>query len=165
MTALVRDKDYNIVLISDYEDIVEAFNILIKTTGAEFVAGELDSYDCSGYDNAYYLEFDNEEIWLGKAVWDDEKYYCFESDIAFVKDDFYKDYLTNNDDEGVIVFGYDEGESEKDLDDHVKFCMDDDECGFCCCIDDDNNHMKFKYKGNKKLNKEEISKIIDDYVF
>ena len=154
------------VLVGYYETVVAVLNWLIKMTDAEFTSGELNQPEIDGYDEAYFLEYDGEEIWVGKAYDENfHKYLYFEVDNAYVEEDFYDQYAKSNSTHNVIVFGFDDVNDDKAEDDGVSICMDDDECGFCFCIDNDVAHTKFKYRGNKKLTQEMVSNIINEYVF
>ena len=169
----VNKTDYEVVVVGYSDTIGELLTYLIKESDSILVNAEFSSPDIDGYEEAYYLIYDDEEIWVGKAQNDgSKKYILFDSEKTYVEEDFVDEYKkTNYLDDDVTVFKFDY-EDEDDIpwasdDDEkpVSICMDDDECGFCFCIEDENNHTRFKYRGNKKLTPEKISEIINEYMF
>ena len=163
---LTTDFEKDALIVGYYETIVDAFNIIMKLTDNNFVFGELHPAEFDGYDDAYYLECTGGEISLGKVRWSDkDKYIMFEFDKAFVEEDFIDDFLTNNEPNGVVVFGFDDIDRDDNEDDNdFTICMDDDRNGFCFCIQDDCGHTKFKYRGSKELSDDDVMKIIRDYI-
>ena len=160
------DTDNDVVVVGYSETIGELFNYLIKETDSELVDAEFSSPEIDGYDEAYYIIYDKEEIWLGRAYSEDHgKYIKFCHDMAYVEEDFLDDFKETNSVDNVVVFGFTDVNDEDEDDNNVSICMDDDECGFCFCIGDDVNHTKFKFRGNKKLTPEKVSEIINEYVF
>lgn len=164
----IGEQKKQVVVLGYYETIAALFNILMKVTDSEFIAGQLAPYEVDGYDEAYYLEYNADEIWLGKAQWEGhDQYLKFEWDETFCEEDFAEKYIKSNGDENLTIFGF------KDVHDDVpnkygsngNVCMDDDECGFCFCVEDGENHTKFKYRGSNKLTRDQVSKIINEYIF
>lgn len=158
------------LLIGYYDTIITAFNMLIKSSDAEFVAGEIDPYEWVSYDDAYYLEYDGEEIYVGRTVWKGhDRYLIFDGySVAFIEEDFYEDFCETNTTNNAIPFGFSDVNEQVDKqteDDQTSLCMDEDECGFCFCIGTDDNHTKFRYRGNKKLTQSEVGKMINEYLF
>ena len=161
-----HDSHVGVVVVGYYETIVELFNILIKTTDSEFISGELHPCEYDGYEDAYYIEYDNNEIWTGKARYDcSDDYVMFDEDIAYVEEDFLKDYLKSNNIDNVVVFGFSDVHDEKDNEHNPNtcLCMNDDNTGFTFCTENEFGHSKFKYKGNKKLTEDEAWEIVDKY--
>ena len=161
-----RDNDVGIAVIGYYETIVELFNVLIKTTDSEFIAGELHPHDYDGYDDAYYIEYDNNEIWIGKVRYDGSNDYVkFSEGIVYVEEDFLKDFLKSNDVDNVVVFGFLDvhDEIDKEYNSNTCLCMNDDDTGFTFCAENEFGHSKFKYKGNKKLTEDEAWEIVNKY--
>lgn len=159
-----------VVVVGYYETIAEIFNTIIHETDARFCAGRLYPPEVNDYDEAYYLSYDGEEIWVGECEWKSHnKYISFEFDRAYVEEDFYDKFLSNNSEDGVVVFGLSDVNDMDDAadihEDDVSLCMDDDGYGFCFCIGDDIHHTKFKYRGNTKLSRDAVSSIINSYIF
>lgn len=168
----LMDDFENVLIVGYYETIVEAFNLLMKLTDNEFVSGELYPVDYDNYEDAYYLECNGGQLYFGKARWNGhDKYIMFDFDKAFVEEDFLDDFLTNNDIDDVVVFGFEDVRETENVeksdgkeDGDYTICMDDDEKGFCFCINNDFEHTKFKYRGDKKLNRDEVMKMVHEYI-
>ena len=153
-----------------YDTIQELFNILIKSDNEyEFVAGQLEPEEWDNYDEAWYLQIDDDvEMYVGKMQYDGhDEYISLESDYDFVEEDFLDQYLENNSSYGVIAFGFDDVHDEPDgefdsADDEFNncLCMDKDNYGFTFCACNEYGHHKFKYRSNKKLTEDEAWDIV-----
>ena len=155
---MIQTKDPS-VLVGYYETVVDALNYLIKTTVAEFTSGELVDPDIDGYDDAYYLQYDGDEIWVGKAKYDDsDKCIMFDEKYAFVEEDFADWFTDVNKYCTVVEFGYDDVHDE----DPFCICMDDDKLGFTFCMEDEDGFTKFKYRGSSKLTEADIRKMLHE---
>jgi hypothetical protein len=144
-------------VVGYYETIVDILNWLIKNTDAEFVEGELHAYEYDHYEDAFVLEYYENEIYINKFA-NEHNHLTLSCDNTYVEEDFVDEYAeTNIMDEDVIIFGYSDVDNSNDGN---YFCMDDDLCGFCCCID----NTKFKYRGSVKLTTDMINKILNDFL-
>lgn len=161
---LNADDEKTIVIVGYYETIADIFNIFMKYTNYEFEFGELHPVEYDGYDDAWYAELSENKISLGRARWDDnDKYIMFDFDRAYVEEDFLNEFLESNNINNVTVFGFEDVHPRNDSEDS-NICIDDDDLGFCFCLSGNNEHVKFKYRGTEKLNRDMISDIIHEYV-
>ena len=151
----------SVAVVGSYETIVEIFNILMKSTDAEFVAGEIHPSYWDNYEDAYYLKYSNDELWLGKAVWENhDSYVLFDDDNVYVEEDYLDKYIESNNNDNLIVFCYGE---EKNTDDNYCMCLSEDGKGFTFCVEDEFGHGKFKYQGTKELTEKDAWEIIEKY--
>ena len=163
MIAYNSIEGHGCVAIGCYEVIVEILNTIIKNTSATFVNGELKKPDVDGYEDAYYIEYYEDELWLGKIYSELHKaYILIEADKVWVEEEFLDDYLNVNDAENVTVFSFDA--ADEDASKVPCLCLDDDELGFTCCYSDEDGHGKFKYRGSEKITKEKAWDIVHDYL-
>lgn len=154
-----------VLIVGFYEDVVEAFNMLMKETDAEFISGCLEDPSISGYENAYALSYTDDEIWIEKCYDDDSKRISmYDFDVAYVSEYFYDDFIKTNKTDNVVQFSFDEETVQKHDHSHDETCLcqTHDGTGFTFCIDDDTSHIKFEYKGMKKLTEDEIWQIISE---
>lgn len=162
MIAFNSIEGHHSVVVGSYEVIVEILNTIIKNTNAVFVNGELNMPDSDGYENAYYLEYAEDELWVDKMYNEMHKrYLTIEADRVWVEDEFSNDYLDANDAKNVIIFEFD-----SELEDPSKvpcLCLDDDALGFTCCYNSELGHGKFKYRGSEKLTEEKAWDIVYNY--
>ena len=156
------DDGCSISVVGTYETIIKIFNDLIKSTDADFVAGEIYSPDWDNYDDAYFLEYTDEKIWLGKAIWEGHDCYIqFDSNTVYVEEEFLDKYFVrDNDNNKLIVFKYAE---EEFADDNYCMCLSEDGKGFTLCVEDEFGHSKFKYQGTKELTEKDAWEIIEKY--
>lgn len=152
------------IIIGYYDTIVDAFNYIIKNSDANFAEGELNSPEWDGYDDAWYLDYSEDEIYLGKAYNNEsDRYFMFEGDLVYVEEDFVDGYLKTNDKENVIVFGFDDIEEDDNTPSDKTgtcLCLTDDKMGFSFCADNEYGHQKLVYRGNKKLTEDEAWSIV-----
>ena len=158
--------DTNVVLVGCYDTVIDAFNILIKETDAEFVAGELNMPEWDGYEGAWYVDYSQDEIWVGKALNErNDKYLLFEADFSFVEEDFESEYKATNGEDNLVVFGYNDVEDGYDHEHHgTCLCLDEDKLGFTFCFQGDGDYRKFRFRGNHKLTEDEAWKMVRDYM-
>lgn len=159
------ENDENVFIVGSYDYISGMMNTLIKNIDKmEFVFGELSPAEIDGYDEAWYLEVSDYEIYTGKMYNDlHKKYVMTDADFAFVENDYLTKYLESNPGDNVTVLTYD----DENLDvDNPCICVTDDRKGFTCCVDFcdpecGETHTKIVYRGDKVLSDKDIMEIID----
>lgn len=175
VNAMVGYLRYNLSVgvIGDYETIAYIFNKMIKNTNAEFVAGELDDGD----GEPYYLDMDQDTIWVDKAIvkGEKDKYVAMGSDKIFIEDVYAADYFKTNKSDKVTVYSYGE-QSKKPKDEVVNkkndapldcysISVNDDKKGFTFNGNYGNGKYKMEYRGSKVLDDDDIAKLLNIYVF
>ena len=157
--------DRDAVVIGTYETVVDAFNYLMKNTDSQFVCGELELPEMDGYDDGWYVIFDKNEIWTGKIKTSDH-YDCvaFDCDYAYVEYGFEEAYLSNNTDDGMVVFTYSTNTNGNVNDHPCVIYMNDDNTGFTFCFKNDLVDKKFQYVGNIPLEFRDIVNIVEQYM-
>lgn len=131
--------------------------------GYDISSCEIKNPEFDGYEDAYYIEISDGEIWCGKMMIENhDRYLHMENDMTYVEEDFADDYfMVNNDQMPKIIFGFKDVHSENDDgDDSPCLCLDEDRTGFTFCLCDGVHNVKFKYKGNKKLTMNEAWDIV-----
>ena len=154
----------DVAIVGYYETILFVLHELIRE-GYDISSCEIDKPEFDGYEDAYYIEISNGEIWCGKMMAEDHDHYLYmENDMTYVEEDFTDDYfMVNNDQMPTIIFGFKDVHSENehdDSDDSPCLCLDEDRTGFTFCLCDGTQNVKFKYKGNKKLTMNEAWDIV-----
>lgn len=148
------EQTHNVILIGYYSEIIEVANALIKETNAEISNANIYSPDYDEYDDAYYLEVIDDEIWIDEAQSDGVMSYFGDSEgEVFVGVDFIDEYLKINPDKNLTAYSCDDFVllTEDESKGEPCLCMDDDGMGFTFCIHDKDSEYKFKYKSDKKL--------------
>lgn len=154
----------DIAIVGYYDTICYLLNELVRAD-YDIISCELHDQAYDGYEEAYYMEIVDGNIWCGKMQYEGhDTYIHMENDFTYVEEDFEKEYLKSNPDSLHISFGFtdiyeDEDNSE---DDAPCLCFDNDHRGFTFCLNDDGHHIKFKYKGNKTLTMDEAWEIVSE---
>jgi len=158
-----EDASKDVAIVGCYETICDVLNELVRN-GIDIISCELHDPEYDGYEEAYYIEVARGGIWCGKMQYEGHDYYLqLMDDVIYVEeyfiDEFLESFNSNDSTSHVVIFGFDNfGE-----DDEVPcLCFDDDYKGFSFCMCDDGYHLKFKYKGSKKLTMDEAWKIISE---
>lgn len=164
--------DNLIVAIGCYETVADILNYLIKHTDSNFVSGELNEPEWDGYDEAYYIEYSSDEIYVGKAAVikkdttgkETATYIGYGADKVFVHTDYLNGYLKNNSEDGVVSFMFFE-DTDEEYSDNPCIFTDKDNKGFTYCDYSDDGYYQYTYRGVNKLSEEDIKKILDKFVF
>ena len=161
-------EDINVV--GDYYDIRDILNTLIAYAGAVFVSGELIDPEFDEYEDAYYLNYADGEIIVGKMYNDIHKKYIYlEPSHTFLNGAFVKKFLETNPGENVTIYSYEEFENEdefvtEDGHNHECVCAKDDGHGFAVCAHRDGDVFKLEFHTTEKLTDEDIKYLATDFL-
>lgn len=164
----IGDKYNMISVVADIDEVWDIFMYLYNEYDIKYDYINIDRYE---YKNHYYLSVTNYddiyEVNIEPAFNDEKNCYFSSTGKVYVKHDIYQKYIKDINDNKYVrpeeTVAWSIGDEEEDNDADFKFCVDDDEMGFCVCHDCGNGYYReFKYKGNRKLTDKDINRILNE---
>lgn len=161
------NRENDVTVVGYYDTIIEILNYCMRDGNNDFclVSCDIAPPDFDGYDDAYMIQFDvvNGKMYVEKAAAESGKYLIVLDDLVFIEEDFVDGWVETNESENMIVFGFSDITNVNSSDvTERSVCVDNDMLGFCACSIDDVGFHTFKYRGNSKLTKNDIDKILAD---
>lgn len=147
--------------VCSYDVMVELLNILTKNTEAKLVCADLHEPNYEFYNDAYYIEYADNEFWVGKMLLDNGAYVSLSADKVWVEDEYLDKYIVTNGASNATVFCFDE--SNDDITQTPCLCLDKDKLGFTHCYSGDDGYEKFRYRGTEKLTDKKAWEIVGMY--
>ena len=171
IVELMLDSDTygeDINVVGSYDDIKDILNTLIAYADAVFVSGELIDPEFDEYEDAYYLNYVDGEILVGKMYNDIHKEYIYlEPSYTFLDNEFAEKFFKTNPSENVTIYSRDEFEDNvKDDDEHKHQCVcaKDDGHGFTVCAHRGGEVFKFEYHTSDKMTDEDVKWLATDFL-
>lgn len=165
IVELMLDSDTygeDINVVGSYDDIKDILNTLIAYADATFVSGALIDPEFDEYEDAYYLNYADGEILVGKMYNDIHKEYIYlEPSYTFLDKEFAEKFFKTNPSENVTIYSWDEFEDEHS---HECVCGKDDGHGFTVCAHRGGEVFKFEYYTDEKLTDEDIKCLATDFL-
>ena len=169
IVELMLDSDTygeDINVVGSYDDIKDILNTLIAYADAVFVSGELFDPEFDEYEDAYYLNYADGEIMVGKmynnAI---EEYIYLEPTHTFLDNEFAEKFFETNPRVNVTLYSRDEIESDVDDEDcHECVCGENGGHGFTVCAHRGGDVFKLEYHTSEKLTDEDIKYLATDFL-